>query len=491
MPNPYYNPINLVKSALARASDVNRELAKIQQAFDKLPEPATIPVGSEGTPRYIHIAFADSADGTANFTTGSQGARAYMGLELNSTSATPSAFAEDYKWVRIRGEDGEDGEPGEDGDPGSNGLDGVRVEMRYIRSLSLPSPAVGRTPAGTSTTRPSGTNPLWQTSALINGDDTLASAWEEWERISVFPPPTAYDPTFTYYGGMQVLHQGGTYILIVESSTGNAPTGTAQANAYWDVVAAPGDEGNPATPPSAFTATVDLTNSSTGANLRALADAAGYTGHSDATITFRVPSSVTVNGAPGGGIAIDTGTWPTSSYTIALSVQVMNGGIVNGGGGNGGRGGSGRAGTKGGLGGDAIYQRVALADVTVDSGGILRGGGGGGGGGAGSQVVGGGEVYGSAGGGGGGGRPNGAGAAGGTTLNGFTMASAGTDGTPTSNGVGGAGEGEGGLPGNSGSDGGTFATAGSGNGGSAGYAIRRNGYSSPVTNNGSISGTVG
>ncbi len=491
MPNPYYNPNNLVASALARAADVNRELEKIKQAFAKLPEPATIPIGSEGTPRYIHIAFADSADGTANFTTGSQGARAYMGLETNSTSETPSAFAEDYTWVRIRGADGEDGEPGGDGLPGSDGLDGVRVEIRYIRSFPEPDPAVGRTPAGTSTTRPSGVPPLWQTSALINADDTLASAWEDWERISVFPPPTAYDPTITYYGGMQALHEGGTYILIVGSSTGNAPTGTAQANSYWDVIAAPGADGNPATPPSAFTATIDLTNSSTGANLRALADAAGYTGHSDATITFRVPASVTINGAPNGGIAIDTGTWPTSSYTIALSVQVMNGGVVNGGGGAGGRGGSGRAGTKGGAGGDAIYQRVALAGVTVDSGGILRGGGGGGTGGAGSQTVSGGELYGSAGGGGGGGRPNGAGAAGGTTFATFTMASSGTAGTPTSNGAGGAGANEAGQTGGTGYNGGMFAAVGGGSGGAAGFAIRRNGYSSPVTNNGTVSGTVG
>lgn len=492
MPNPYYNPNSLVASALARAADVNRELEKIQQAFAKLPEPATIPIGSEGTPRYIHIAFADSADGTANFTTGSQGARAYMGLETNSTSETPSAFAEDYTWVRIRGADGDDGAPGDDGLPGSDGLDGVRVEIRYIRSFPEPDPAVGRTPAGTSTTRPSGVPPLWQTSALINADNTLASAWEPWERISVFPPPTAYDPAVTYYGGMQVLHQGGTYILIVQSSTGNAPTGTAQANAYWDVVAAPGGEGNPATPPSAFTATIDLTNSSTGANLRALADAAGYTGHSDATITFRVPASVTINGAPGGGIAIDTGTWPTSSYTIGLSVQVMNGGVVNGGGGSGGRGGTGSSGGSGSTGGDAIYQRVALTSVTVDSGGILRGGGGGGGGGAGARTIINGEPAGSAGGGGGGGRPNGAGGAGGYTLQTAQQASPGGAGSPTVEGLGGAGKNESGVTGSAGANGGSYATSGGGgSGGAAGYAIRRNGYSSPVTNNGSISGTVG
>ncbi|WP_162895834.1 hypothetical protein [Novosphingobium sp. THN1] len=60
--------------------------------------------------------------------------------------------------------------------------------------------------------------------------------------------------------------------------------------------------------------------------MRTIADAAGYTGLSDATITFNIPSGVTITGVGNGGIAIDSGTWPSASYTIALTIVVQNGG---------------------------------------------------------------------------------------------------------------------------------------------------------------------
>ena len=75
-------------------------------------------------------------------------------------------------------------------------------------------------------------------------------------------------------------------------------------------------------------------------NLRTLANDAGYNGAENATIVFQVNSGVTITGAAGatGGIAIDTGTWP-SGYTTILSLHVTNGGAVRGGGGGGGAGG--------------------------------------------------------------------------------------------------------------------------------------------------------
>lgn len=167
---------------------------------------------------------------------------------------------------------------------------------------------------------------------------------------------------------------------------GKAPSGTADANAWWDVIAAPGAPGEPGTPPSSFTATIDLSSSTTGVNLRSVADAAGYTGLSDATITFEVESGVTITGLPGapdGGIAIDTGTWPTTQYAIALTLTIKNGGKVYGGGGKAGNGAADSAtGQTGGKGGDALFVRAPLT-VNVNAGGELRAGGGGGGGGSG------------------------------------------------------------------------------------------------------------
>lgn len=494
-PDSYYNPSALNPHTTAKADDVNREFEKIREAFNLLPEAATIPVGSEGTPRYIHIAFADSADGTANFTTGNQGARAYMGLQNNSTSDTPSAFPENYLWARIRGADGSDGEPGTDGDPGGSGTSGEYTEDRYIRSLALPAAPTGNAPAGSSLAPPTGTNPLWKTTARRSGEGVLVTAWSPWERISAYPPPSEYGSTETYYEGMQVLYNGGTYVCIVESVSASAPSGTAQANAYWAVIAAPGEAGEPATPPSSFSATIDLTTSAVGVNLRSLADAAGYTGHSDATITFRVPNGVTIYGNANGGKGIDTGTWPVDSYVISLTVQVMNGGIVAGGGGGGGLGGSSFDGFAGTRGGDAIFQRLDLIEVIVDSGGIIRGGGGGGAGGEANRGLSGGEVYGSAGGGGGGGMPNGPAGPPGSTFTTNTPATAGQAGTAGAAGAGGAGLNEGGIAGTAGGNGGAYATAGqssgSAPGGGAGHAIKRNGFTSPLTNNGTVTGVVG
>lgn len=236
-------------------------------------------------------------------------------------------------------------------------------------------------------------------------------------------------------------------------------------------------------------------------NLRTLADQAGYLGVTDATITFQLGSAVTITGATGGGIGIDTGVWPSATKAISLTLQIS--GKVYGGGGTGGT--SAEPPNSAGAGGDAIYCRENMA-LAVNVGGQVRAGGGGGGYGGGWQWSfrdgeGQWENAFKAGGSGGGGFPNGTGANPGTTSGG---------------GAGGAGQGGGGHPSGAGGSGGGAATAGSaggaatgsvgcnfanticwnattppGTGGAAGYAVRKNGKTVNVTNNGTISGTVG
>lgn len=129
--NPYYNPKTLQPATVARAEALNAELEKIRDAFAKLPPPSGIPNGG-GLPNYTHIAFADSADGTANFTTGAAGTREFLGIAVNQTVPTPSQNPEDYIWQRVKGVDGA---------PGSTGPQGVntaRVQI-YIRSASGPN----------------------------------------------------------------------------------------------------------------------------------------------------------------------------------------------------------------------------------------------------------------------------------------------------------------------------------------------------------------
>lgn len=492
MTSLWYNPATIAPHTRAQAQRVNDEFAKIAAAFDQLPAPSAIGIGA-GTPNYTHYAYADSADGSANFTTGASNGRSYVGVAANRASATPPGFNVDYVWSRLTGTNGTDG---------TDGTNGQYREFRFVRSLFAPTPATGNAPAGTFTEPPAGTNPLWTTSALRNGDATLASAWSPWERTGAMPAAQPYAAGTTYYRDMQALYGGGTYILIVASSTGTAPSGTAQANAQWAVIAAPGPAGTPAVPPGAFSTTINLSNSSSGVNLRTIADANGFTGNSNATVTFNVPTGVTITGMSAGGIGIDSGVWPSSSYTIALTLVVQSGGLVMGGGGVGGIGGSGYGGSAGSAGGDGVYLRQAMSGgVTIDAGGILRAGGGGGGGGTGNGrtftiegtptyvVVGGG--------GGGGGAPNGAGGAGGESEDG-TPGASGSNGTTGGGGAGGAGHTAYAVSGSTGGAGGTFAAAGSaglgsnpGAGGAAGYAVRKNGLTATVTNNGTMTGTAG
>lgn len=251
---------------------------------------------------------------------------------------------------------------------------------------------------------------------------------------------------------------------------------------------------------SPFIQTLQVTGSGP-VNLRAVADAAGYTGLTNATITFQVGSAVTILGAPGAaggsvaGIGIDTGLWPSSTYAISLILQ-MSGKVYGGGG----------AGNSGG-GGDAIYCREDIA-ITVNSGGQAKAGGGGGGEGGGWSTsskdpeTGEWQPYEyNGGGGGGGGFPNGPGAGGGAA------------GTPSGGGAGGAGHGTqrtwgaGGTGGVAAAAGGAgVASTGTGgctafacwqgpypgsSGGPPGYAIRKNGKTVNVTNNGTIAGAVG
>lgn len=222
-------------------------------------------------------------------------------------------------------------------------------------------------------------------------------------------------------------------------------------------------------------------------NLYSLATAAGYASDKDANVTFTLASGVTITGNGGSGLGdpgepgIDIGAWPINQVFIQLALQIT--GTVRGGGGSGGEGNSG----PGAAGGNAIYCRAPIS-ITVNSGGVVQSGGGGGGGGLKSPP----PLERFGGGGGGGGRPNGGGGPGGEGNN--TDGHAGNNGTTSGGGTGGTGGGSGATTGGTG---GSYATAGNngasggGLGGAAGYAIRKNGYTVSVTNNGTITGTIG
>jgi len=377
------------------------------------------------------------------------------------------------------------------------GAGAVRGEYRDIifrRSPTKPATPTGNSPSGWTDDIPGGSGTVWASTGTKTASGQLVGLWSTPQRFSGPTFREAYSASVDYVRDDVVSYEGRSYILTVETSTGNAPSGTNSGNAFWDLIAAKGDSGET---PSAFTDTIAVTGTGP-VTLRSLADAQGYDGIGDATVTFTVANGITLTGNAGSsnggnaGHAIYTGSWPAGA-TIDLELQIS--GTVRGGGGGGGQGGYSSNGAAGGNGGDAIFCSEDI-DITVNSGGLVEAGGAGGGGGSGAveptEPF---RTYG--GGGGGGGEPNGAAGSGGDTID--LDGSAGSAGTTSGGGSGGAGAspyaGDGGDGGDTNTDGDSGQSSGfggtGGGGGLKGYAIRKNGNTVPVTNNGTITGTEG
>jgi len=357
------------------------------------------------------------------------------------------------------------------------GQDGSRQVTKFIRSASPPSTPTGANPSGWTDGIPSGINPLYAVRGTINYAGALVGVWSTPQLQANQVTPTSWASGTTYYQYQRVFYNGGTYSLSVSSDTGHAPSGDANANTWWDVAAAPGPPGTPASPPSGYTHTFTLTSATGLFNIRTASDAAGYPGGA-ATITVNVNSGITQQGSAGasdggnGGNAIDTGTWP-SGITPSITINVNSGGIVRAGGGGGGAGNSG----SGGAGGDAIYCRCP---ITVVNAGAIQGGGYGGIGGNSGQ-----DKFGNmlGGGGGGGGFPNGGSGSGGAGDLG--SGAAGSAGTTGGGGAGGAGQtgtmGGGSFPSGAGNSG--------GGAGANGFSIRHNGNTVTYSGGGTLSGS--
>ena len=90
--------------------------------FEGMPGEQGIPGtnGENGQTSYLHIAYANSADGQTDFSTTDATGRAYMGTCVDFNQVDPTMPAS-YTWVKTQGETGPAGEPGTDG---TNGKDG-------------------------------------------------------------------------------------------------------------------------------------------------------------------------------------------------------------------------------------------------------------------------------------------------------------------------------------------------------------------------------
>lgn len=488
-----YNRTAIEDFTRANADDLNTELAKIKAAIDAL-EAQVNGLEIEGAaPRFTWVAFADSDDGTVDFSH-EPGNRAYLGLAENKLVETPSDFPEDYTWALIRGSDAPTlrlvasaSRFDFDSDDNSTGVS----EILFTAEATNISTTIAFTAENDSGNAVSLTT-VNDEQVKLDVDDFGDADWvrvvatadggavSDSLLITARREPNELDwrgkwnPATTYGKNDMVSYLGHSFISLHAENTGNTPD-DGEDSAWWGVMARGGDVGDPATPDSAYSQTINLTTSTGTVNLARLARQDGYRRKADATINFVVPAGVVITGRPDGGVAIDTGDWPDEEHAVTLTLTVENGGVVRGGGGNGGRGpGVGRSRGKGGDGGDAIYCRADI-DITIDAGGEVSGGGGGGDA-ADSEVSGWPVLTGTDAGGGGGGFPNGEG--------GTSFGPGGTDGLDGTI----AGGGLGGTP--DGTDGGD-AGAAAATGGAGGYAVRKNGNTVTVTNNGTANGTIG
>ncbi|WP_375291806.1 hypothetical protein, partial [Qipengyuania sp.] len=153
------------------------------------------PAGSNGQTSYVHFAYADSADGTVNFTTGAAAGRTYIGVYSDFTAADSNSPGA-YTWSLIKGAQGDQGTPGP---AGSNGQPSY-VHIAYANSANgqtdfhLSDPT-GRTYIGVYTdgTPADSGDPAAYTWSLIKGADGQ-------DGFTISPPSTAWSIATTQNG---------------------------------------------------------------------------------------------------------------------------------------------------------------------------------------------------------------------------------------------------------------------------------------------------
>ncbi|MBN8236826.1 collagen-like protein [Halobacillus kuroshimensis] len=105
------------------------------------------PKGDDGTSSYTHIAYADSADGTVNFST-SNPDRDYIGMYVDS-SPSDSTSPSRYNWTRTKGLKGDQGIPGNTGDDGKTSYLHIAYAMNADGSSGFStSDSTGKTHIG-------------------------------------------------------------------------------------------------------------------------------------------------------------------------------------------------------------------------------------------------------------------------------------------------------------------------------------------------------
>ncbi|MCD5529286.1 gp58-like family protein [Lactobacillus delbrueckii subsp. lactis] len=98
------------------------------------PQGVPGPKGADGQTTYVHVAYANSADGKSNFSVNYFPDALYIGVLTDYTQADSTDPAS-YKWTKIKGETGPTGATGPKGDTGDTGF--------FIGTTPPPNPSKG------------------------------------------------------------------------------------------------------------------------------------------------------------------------------------------------------------------------------------------------------------------------------------------------------------------------------------------------------------
>lgn len=143
--------------------------------------------GADGKTPYLHIAYANSADGSSGFSTSDSTNKLYIGQYTDYTQSD-STDPSKYAWTKIKGDpgqDGADGQDGKDGVPGKDGTDGkdgaAGNGIKSIVNYYLASTASSGVTTGTSgwTTTPQSTTTskkyLWNYEKITYTNGTVVN----------------------------------------------------------------------------------------------------------------------------------------------------------------------------------------------------------------------------------------------------------------------------------------------------------------------------
>lgn len=86
--------------------------------------------GEDGKTSYLHIAYANSADGTSGFSTTDSANKIYIG-QYTDFDVADSTEPSKYAWTKIKGENGEQGIPGKDGADGKTSYFHIKYSANF------------------------------------------------------------------------------------------------------------------------------------------------------------------------------------------------------------------------------------------------------------------------------------------------------------------------------------------------------------------------